>query len=584
MESIFNELTSSYTEGKSLVDDSVFDELTEIVNLGNSDLLRGKVGDFGVIEKGKVPLPKQMMSMDKLKDEKAFNKWKPEGILNVSSKLDGISLLIVEDKAYRRGDSKNGQDVTWLKNLMNIPSTYKDVMVRGELIVSKKNWEILKLKNIATNPLSFVAGYANSKTPDPILANYLNFVAFQFIDDKVVEKSPSVQFDMLEKHGYKIVQNKNYTGLEWGALQNILDQYRDTSDYVLDGIILTEDRNHQRVDYENPPHSKAFKDSIIIESEVKRVVWEISRYGTIKPVVIFDERYVEGKTYKQATGHNAAFIRDNKIGPGSIVTIGIKIIPSILSVIQEADYPDFPRIPFKWRNLEIIDDSGEESVIKRAKIVENFIISLGVDGFKQKSIEKVFSKGYETIGDILRMTREEFKIALGLNGLKIYDKLNKKYNEATDEDLFLASGLFEGLGRKQTTALFDAVNLTNMLLGNFPEKIVGFGPKRMETIKEGIPKLFEWMITLPPRKNIREREEVESGENKTKVILTGDPPDGFSKKKFLSAYLELFETTKWSEVELLLTNSEDSSSNKIEKARIKNIPIMTYRQYMDSQK
>lgn len=52
-----------------------------------------------------------------------------------------------------------------------------------------------------------------------------------------------------------------------------------------------------------------------------------------------------------------------------------------------------------------------------------------------------------------------------------------------------------------------------------------------------------------------------------------------TKEEFLAEHPQFAETTKFDECQLLITDSLESTSSKMEKAKKKNIPIKTYLYY-----
>ena len=60
------------------------------------------------------------------------------------------------------------------------------------------------------------------------------------------------------------------------------------------------------------------------------------------------------------------------------------------------------------------------------------------------------------------------------------------------------------------------------------------------------------------------------------VILTGEPNDYLSKGDFLNKHPEYRMTGSWKEVKIVFTNSMDSNTGKMKKAREKGIEIRLY--------
>ena len=126
-----------------------------------------------------------VQSLDKIKPAMSeFNKWlsKYSGPYILSYKLDGISALIqkVNDKfyMYTRGDGVYGQDISHVIKHININTNLlkNNDAFRGELIISKKNFEIIKDK--MANARNAVSGIINTKKPDPEMLKLIDFVAY----------------------------------------------------------------------------------------------------------------------------------------------------------------------------------------------------------------------------------------------------------------------------------------------------------------------------------------------------------------------------------------------------------------------
>ena len=64
--------------------------------------------------------------------------------------------------------------------------------------------------------------------------------------------------------------------------------------------------------------------------------------------------------------------------------------------------------------------------------------------------------------------------------------------------------------------------------------------------------------------------------DKIPVILTGEPNDYLSKGDFLNKHPEYRMTGSWKEVKIVFTNSMDSNTGKMKKAREKGIEIRLY--------
>lgn len=590
---IIQSLSKTYDQGLSIIDDQTYDELYDLVEAGAIDDISDLTGNMDTMTGGKVTLPKQMKSMSKFKSKEEFDRWTskldPHSIFNISSKMDGISLLITENKAYTRGNGVKGQDVTWIKEMLNIPSPPTGTMVRGEFIMTIEGWDkIISVQpDIATTPLAYIAGFANSKTHDETHIEHMHFVAFQYIDDPNIEKPLIEQFTILQDLGYETVQHSIFVQLEYDSLQDILDSYRESSPYVLDGIIIAEECAHQRIDDKNPSFARAYKDHMYGVSEVTHVEWNESRYGTMKPIVHIEKISLGGKEYSKTSGHNAAFIQNNLISTGAIVNIGINIVPNIASVISPGDQEDTDDIiqdmidsGYFWKGKELVS-TDKESVNRRIKMIVHFFKHLEIEGLKEGRVSKLIAKGHETLFDILRMSSDDFNKVLGKVGKDIHLSIQTKWNMANDELLFVASGFFQGFGKVLTETLFDNMTMIELISGQFPKAIDSLGPKRVAILQEGFPEFLDWLIKIPPRNNIQKRKVKTITKDTVFVQLTGEPPREkyINKEAFLKAYPNLMTTGKWKSTDLVISDALDSGTSKNVKAIEQGIPRTTYVDY-----
>ena len=148
-----------YNRSEPILSDSQFDILKDYIEKKYpNEIVIG-----APIFKKKVKLPFFMASMNKIKpDDKLIESWtkKYKGDYVLSTKIDGISALYDSEnqKLYTRGNGEFGQDISHLIPFLRLPPISENLVIRGELIISKKRFpEISSIRNI-------VSGIVNSKT------------------------------------------------------------------------------------------------------------------------------------------------------------------------------------------------------------------------------------------------------------------------------------------------------------------------------------------------------------------------------------------------------------------------------------
>ena len=95
---------------------------------------------------------------------------------------------------------------------------------------------------------------------------------------------------------------------------------------------------------------------------------------------------------------------------------------------------------------------------------------------------------------------------------------------------------------------------------------------KLKAIMKMLGKDIEYFSTIAEQ---TAKAEASKG-TKTLIIMTGEPNDYPTKADFLKAHPEYEETTSWKKVQIVFTNSLDSNTGKMKKAREKNIEIKVY--------
>ena len=421
--------------------------------------------------KGKVTLPFNMPSMDKIKPETTMlTSWllKYPGPYVISCKLDGVSGMYAMDEAgphlYTRGDGAIGQDISHLIRPLRLPTIPVGTVVRGEFIVPKTTFDA-KYKEKFSNPRNFVAGLVNSKTVTSSIKD-LDFVVYEMIQPAL---SPSKQMAELAKHGFDVVQHDLIPGLSKDLLMQTLMSWRTLNKYEIDGIIVSDDRVYLRT-AKNPDHAFAFKMAIsdqIAETTVVDVIWEASQDGYLKPRVKIAPISIGGVNIEYTTGFNGKFIEDNKIGPGAKIQMirSGDVIPYIKSVLEpasEGKMPDADLMPYEWNATHVdvvLKNVGDNDTVKEKNIV-GFFSDLEVEGLATGNVRRIMAAGFDTVPKILKMTEADFKDVDGFKKKmieKVRSSIQDKVGAASIVQLMAASNKFgRGVGIRVLTPLMDA--------------------------------------------------------------------------------------------------------------------------------
>lgn len=466
-----------YCNDASIMTDGQYDLLKEYVEEmfpDNEVVKEGHTSCDIAVDKKKVVLPYEMWSMDKLKDEKAIqnklNKYKGPYVL--STKMDGISVLYYAEgnyktnpQLYTRGNGKKGQDITHLLPYLNLPKL-SDVTIRGELIIKKAVFQT-KYSGKFSNARNFVSGIANSKKITNELRKMvsdLDFIAYEVIHPVM---SPAQQMNYLATHWGKerTVLFKVEDKVDKELLSEYLMKWRDNYEYEIDGIIVTHDAIFPRRS-KNPEHAFAFKMVLsdqMVEAIVVDVLWSPSKDGYLKPRVKIQPVNIGGATIEYATAHNAAFVRDNGLGVGSVVQLirSGDVIPKVHKMIHKAE----PKMPSEYNyvwtkgnvDIKLSGEDLKDNKVVKTKIIEEFFKKLEVVGLGYKNVVKLYDAGYDTIEKIVKMKAEDVAVLSGMgkkSGEKIVESIQERLKLIELHVLMGASHCFgRGIGIRKMREL-----------------------------------------------------------------------------------------------------------------------------------
>ena len=378
-----------YNTEESLFSDATYDILRDKLEERNPDSqVLQEIGapEFtqdSISTDDKIKLPIHMGSMSKKKTQEGLVSWMKDyhGDYVISDKLDGASALfsfrpvklnkngvtknMVIKQLITRGDGAYGRDISHLIHYMKVPKVKQNMLIRGELIISKTNFN--KFTDIYSSSRAMVNGIMGCKTPDKEIVDNLDFVAFELV--RPIMK-PSEQFKLLESLGFKLPKYSTATlkqlshfptdapkesPLEGSFVLNQLIKHKSMSDYDIDGIIITDNHIHERNTSGNPKYSIAFKSNGIGKlTKVVKVHWNASKHGVLIPTIEVEPVYL-GSNIKNATGFNAKYIYSNNIGVGAEVRIirSGDVIPYISEIVKPAKEPDMPDANFVWNKTGV---------------------------------------------------------------------------------------------------------------------------------------------------------------------------------------------------------------------------------------
>lgn len=551
-------------------------------------------------EKMKIKLPYYLGSQNKIKygNIKELDGWfskfnKPNEYI-ISEKLDGISCLFMNDngniKIFTRGDGIYGTDISFIKDYIKFPSKIPEgLAVRGELLLSKKNWD----ETLGANARNVVAGLINSKTINKKILEKIDYVVYDVLNER---KGNLEALKMVKKLKFNVVKYKIIKGvLTNDKLFEYLKDFKKNSHYEIDGIVITHNKAYEIKNDDNPPYSFAFKSNELLdvaEVIVMNVEWNISKDRYMKPVVQFNPVKLNGVIIKQATGFNADFIEKNKIGIGSIIKIqrSGEVIPHIISIIKDADdgLPMMPKIPYKW-NKTHIDIIAELEDKDRDVDIKNFVFfmkSLKIKGVSEGILKKLYDAGFDDLKKIIYIKKEEilkidgFKEKSAMNLIEALEGIKKK----SCNEIMIASNIIgRGMGERKV----------ELILKTYPDicqnkkkgleikiedlmKINGMGELTSQLFKDNLEKFYEFYEDLGFKIEKIEKivEKKKDGIFKGEYfVFTGFRNDDY--EKFIKENGGEVEKSITSKTTYLIMKDKNKMTNKIEKAIEKGLKIIS---------
>jgi NAD-dependent DNA ligase len=428
-----------------------------------------------------------------------------------------------------------------------------------------------------------VSGLVSSKTSREGL-NDIDFITYEIVTSK---QSPSQQFKKLKSLHFKTAKYIDTYSLTIQELSETLIQFKEESDYDLDGLIVHSDHPYTRNTSGNPDYMFAYKmrcDDDIHETRVKHIEWNVSKWGYLKPVAIIEPVITQSVTISRVTAHNARYIVDNNIGVNSIikVTRSNDVIPYITEVVT----PTTPDLPdnYYWDKNHVNIISNQTSDMMCIKLLSDFFSKLNIKHVSEATVSKLVSNGLDTFIKIIKADKKrlleipEFK---DKSAERIYTNI-KEGLKNIKLSLFLgaSSVLGYGIGTRKVEALLTQIpdlmtiykTKTKTELLNLITSVQGFSVKTATKIISNLPNADKLLQETKDYVTFESKKEPSSSSLLDyKIVISGFRDASLEKTIIDNGGKVISAVSK--NTTLLIVSDKNSDSSKITKAKSLNIPV-----------
>jgi DNA ligase (NAD+) len=361
--------------------DALLRELKELEaahpELRTPDSPTQRVGGVAQERFAKVRHPVPMLSLGNVFDEAELRAWHeraqrllPQGTelsFVVEPKIDGLSVLLHYEHGRfvlgaTRGDGEVGEDVTAnLRTVQTLPLAIPvdggktkppaRLVVRGEIYMQRDAFarfneeQAARGEKVYANPRNFAAGSLRQLDPAVTATRPLRLWAYQVV---VVQGAALASqwnaLELLRRLGFPVAGEctRLTTIDEVAAFCAAWPERRETLPYETDGLVVKVDERsvQERLGAVGnaPRWAVAYKfPSTEVVTKLNAIGVNVGRTGVLMPFAELEPAQIGGVIVRNATLHNADYIRerDIRIGDHVVVKRAGEVIPQVLRSVPE---------------------------------------------------------------------------------------------------------------------------------------------------------------------------------------------------------------------------------------------------------
>ncbi len=448
--------------------DAMFRELRELEvehpELLTPDSPTQRVGAEPVGRLEKVEHPEPMLSLDNARTAEELRAWvermrnhlaregisRPRFRYAVEPKIDGLAVSLIYrdgilERGATRGNGEVGEDVTHnLRTIGSIPLHIDDapplLEVRGEVYMSVADFAALNERRAQAelstfmNPRNSAAGTIRQLDPALAAERPLSMWCYQVgVTEGLSFKTHLEGLQWLREHGFRVNRDIKLLDSEDEVVAQCLDwqERRGELDFEIDGVVVKVDdlalqRRLGSVG-RDPRWAVAFKfPPSIAVTKLSAVMWNVGKFGDLRPYAMLEPVQVGGVVIKLATLHNEEDIvrKDIRAGEEVIVLRAGDVIPQVLSpaphVVEQEHRPPPTRPPARCPFCDTKTVKAREAVFTKCpnrdcperawQLLKHFVSrgAMDIDGLGEKQVALLQQHGLvSTAADFYALTEQQ---------------------------------------------------------------------------------------------------------------------------------------------------------------------------------
>lgn len=548
-----------------------------------------------------ITLPQRMLSTEKAYTKESIEKWlsniekaaqeleiDPETLIfRATPKLDGFAAFDDGKILYTRGDGRKGTDISRVfERGLIVGGSGKRGLGAGEIVVNQSYFNA-HLSDTFENARNFQASVIKEKELEPH--------ALEAIQNQAAVFYPFCELPDWQGPSTELIPN----------FEAIVANVHTLVDYDVDGVIfeVTDGRIKQHLGATRHHHrwQIAYKSNAeTAQVKVLRVTPQTSRSGRVNPVAELEPTRLSGAMISRATAHHYGMVKEQGIGVGTVIelTRSGMVIPKIERVIT----PTPPQIPefcpscgstLVWDSDYLYCLNTRLCPAQIENTIEHFFRTLANnDGFGEKTIEKVYAYGINSVYAVYQLTLDQLTdMGFGeKTSQNLLDQLQRSRTEAIEDWRFLgAFGIYRmGLGNcerlLQHHRLLDIFALTMddiILIEGFAEKTASAVVECLALVKDDFLKIYHLGFNLTQTPLTTEQQEKTSPIAGKTLVFTGTMVHGkrddmIKEAKRLGAKIASSVTGK---TDFLVTGT-DVGTTKISAAKENGVRVISEEEYL----